>query len=147
MNIRMASMDDVEKIARNNIMLARESENMEIEYGKTLEGIGVLIGSREKGFYLVMEDGNDIVGQVMITYEWSDWRGADVWWLQSIYVHEEWRKKGVMKKLVEEIKRIAREKGVCSLCLYVHKNNENAIRAYKRIGMKKLPYRIFSAKL
>jgi len=97
MQIRKASLDDAEKIAKNNVMLALESENMEIEYETTLEGIKTLIKNDEKGFYIVAEDGGSIIGQLMVTYEWSDWRGEDIWWLQSIYVNKEWRRKGVMR--------------------------------------------------
>lgn len=146
MIIRMASMDDAEKIARNNVLLALESENMRIEYETALEGVKTLIKNGEKGFYIVAED-KGIIGQLMVTYEWSDWRGADIWWLQSIYVHKGWRKKGVMKKLVDKIKKMAEKNGVCELRLYVHEDNGNAIKAYEKIGMKKLPYYIFSGNL
>jgi len=147
MIIRKASLEDAEKIAKNNIMLALESESTEIEYETTLEGVKILIKNGERGFYMLAEDGGSIVGQLMVTYEWSDWRGADMWWLQSIYVDKKWRRKGVMKKLVEEIKKMAVEKNVHELRLYVHKNNENAMKAYEKIGMKKLPYYIFSEDL
>lgn len=147
MLIRKASLDDAEKIAKNNVMLALESENMEIEYETTLKGVKTLIKNGGKGFYIVAEYGGIIIGQLMVTYEWSDWRGADIWWLQSIYVNKEWRRKGVMKGLIEEVKRMAGERGVCELRLYVYRNNENAIRAYEKIGMKKLPYYIFSEDL
>lgn len=147
MQIRKASLDDAEKIAKNNVMLALESENMEIEYETTLEGIKTLIKNDEKGFYIVAEDGGSIIGQLMVTYEWSDWRGEDIWWLQSIYVNKEWRRKGVMNGLIEEVKIMAEENGIHELRLYVHKDNENAIKAYEKIGMRKLPYYIFSKDL
>jgi len=147
MAVRKASMGDVGEIARNNVILAIESENTEIEYEKTLKGVAAVIEDEKKGFYLVAEEGGGIVGQLMVTYEWSDWRGADIWWLQSVYVRKEWRRKGVMKALVDEVKRMALKKGVCSLHLYVHHHNENAIRAYEKIGMKKHPYHIFSEDL
>jgi len=147
MIIRMASMDDAKKIARNNVILALESENMEIEYEKTLKGVAAVIEDGGKGFYLVAEEGGSVIGQLMVTYGWSDWRGEDIWWLQSVYVNREWRRKGMMKKLIGEVKKMAGERGVHSLRLYVHHDNENAIKAYEKTGMEKLPYFIFSSKL
>jgi len=146
MLLRMACMEDAEKIARNNIMLAMESENLRINYEDTLKGVRQIIKHREKGFYLVAEENNEIIGQVMVTYEWSDWRGMDIWWLQSIYVNKEWRRKGIMKMLMEKIKKMAGN-NVFALRLYVHESNENAIEAYKKVGMKKMPYFIFSMEI
>ena len=74
MLIRKAISKDAEKIARNNVLLAKESENTDIEYEKTLEGVKSLINDEMKGFYLVAEENGEIIGQVMVTYEWSDWR-------------------------------------------------------------------------
>jgi len=146
MLLRMACMEDAEKIARNNIMLAMESENLRINYEDTLKGVRQIIKHREKGFYLVAEENNEIIGQVMVTYEWSDWRGMDIWWLQSIYVNKEWRREGIMKMLMEKIKKMAGN-NVFALRLYLHESNENAIEAYKKVGMKKMPYFIFSMEI
>jgi len=74
MLIRKAISKDAEKIARNNVLLAKESENTDIEYEKTLEGVKSLINDEMKGFYLVAEENGEVIGQVMVTYEWSDWR-------------------------------------------------------------------------
>ena len=147
MLIRKASLEDAEDIAKNNVKLALESENTSICYEKTLKGVRTVIEDRGKGFYLVAEEDDSIIGQLMVTYEWSDWRGAEIWWLQSIYVSEKWRRKGVMKKLLEEVKKMALENGVCELRLYVHHDNKNAIMAYEKTGMVRLPYYIFSENL
>ncbi|OYT62663.1 GNAT family N-acetyltransferase [Thermoplasmatales archaeon ex4484_30] len=146
MFLRMASMGDAEKIAKNNVMLAMESENLEINYEDTLKGVKELIKHSEKGFYVVAEENGEIIGQVMVTYEWSDWRGMDIWWLQSIYVSKKWRRKGIMKMLIEKIKKMAGN-NVFALRLYVHESNGNAIEAYKKVGMKKMPYFIFSMEM
>ncbi len=146
MLIRKAYPEDAEVIAKNNIKLALESENAKICYEKTLKGVKTVIENEEKGFYIVAEEGG-IVGQLMVTYEWSDWRSKDIWWLQSIYVRNDRRRRGVMKMLIDEIKKMAIENGVCELRLYVHEDNRDAIKAYEKIGMKKLPYHIFSEDL
>ena len=83
----------------------------------------------------------------MITYEWSDWRAKQIWWLQSIYVRKEWRRKGVMKAMISEIKKMALSKNVIALRLYVHKENIKAKNAYEKIGMQKAPYDIYEMRL
>ena len=147
MRIKIATIHDAEKIARNNIMLAEESENKKIQYQNVLKGVRGIITNKEKGFYLVMEGETEILGQIMITYEWSDWRGKDIWWLQSIYVQEKWRGKGIMRKMLEEIKKMTGEYDVYALRLYVHEDNKKAIEAYEHVGMKKSPYYIFSLEI
>jgi len=112
-----------------------------------LEGVKKLIRDRQKGFYLLAEEDGTITGQVMITYEWSDWRGRQIWWLQSIYVKKEYRRKGIMKMLLEKTIKMAQQEGVALLRLYVHKDNKNAMEAYKKIGMKETPYIIYEMKM
>lgn len=147
MKIRFATLEDAHAIAGNNVELAMESENMKISFEETLEGVKKLIMDRRKGFYILAEEEGIIVGQMMITYEWSDWRGKQIWWLQSIYVRKGWRKKGVMKKMIEEVTKMAMEEDVALIRLYVHEENENAIKAYERIGMKKMPYMIYEMEI
>lgn len=147
MLIKIAKLQDAYKIAQNNIMLAEESENMKIQYEKVLKGVRGIIADKKKGFYLVIEQENEILGQIMVTYEWSDWRGKNIWWLQSIYVQEKWRRKGLMGKMLEEIKKMSREYDVFAIRLYVHEGNKNAIEAYEHIGMEKSPYYIFSLEI
>ncbi len=143
MLIRLATLNDAEKIAENNVALALESEGAEICYERTLEGVKKVIKDKGKGFYMVAEENGEIVGQLMVTYEWSDWRAEMMWWLQSIYVKPRWRRKGVMKRMLGKIAEIGKKQGVKKFRLYVHEGNENAKKAYERVGMKKAPYIIY----
>ncbi|KAA0005243.1 MAG: GNAT family N-acetyltransferase, partial [Thermoplasmata archaeon] len=86
MIVRDAEIDDAEWIAKNNVLLARESENANVEYETTLKGVKEVLKDKNKGFYLVAEKNNKIIGQLLVTYEWSEWRDKQIWWLQSIYV-------------------------------------------------------------
>ncbi len=143
MKIRDALLKDAEQIAKNNVKLADESENLSISYEETFEGVKRIIENKSKGFYIVAEENKEIVGQIMITYEWSDWRAKDIWWLQSIYVRVEYRKREVMKALIEEVKKRALKENVSMLRLYVHEKNKDAMKAYEKVGMSKAPYIIY----
>jgi GNAT superfamily N-acetyltransferase len=140
MRIRNAGLEDAEAIARFNVLLAKESENEELEYPTVLKGVRTLLLDERKGFYLVALENNDIIGQVMVTFEWSDWRNRNVWWLQSVYVDKAWRKKGVFHDLFEELWLRAAKEGVGLVRLYVHEANRRALEVYRRIGMEKAPY-------
>jgi len=147
MNIRNARTDDAKKIAENNIKIAFESEGKEIPYNIALSGVKSLIRDENKGFYLLLEENDEIVGQLMITYEWSDWSNKNMWWIQSVYVDEKHRGCGVFKKLFQEIREKAVQNNVKNLRLYVDSKNKNAIKVYEKIGMKSGQYILFDLKL
>jgi len=147
MNVRNASLEDAAVIARFNVLLAEESENEEIEYQTVLKGVRTLLTDERKGFYLLAVHGDDIVGQMMVTFEWSDWRNRNTWWLQSVYVRKEWRRRGVFKRLFEEAWLRAAKEGVGMLRLYVHQSNRSAMKVYGRLGMDAAPYKLMQRAL
>jgi GNAT superfamily N-acetyltransferase len=144
MRIRRAGPDDSATIAEFNIRLAAETEDLKLDPDRVNAGVLALLRDPSKGSYFVCELQNSIVGQVMITYEWSDWRNGNVWWLQSVYIRPEFRQKGVFRTLFEHIRGLAiREPGVWGLRLYMHAANERARTAYKRLGMSRTHYEVF----
>jgi GNAT superfamily N-acetyltransferase len=102
-------IDSEHAIAHNNMLLARESENMALNPATALAGVQAILTDPSKGFYLVAEERHTIIGQLMITYEWSDWNNTMMWWIQSVYTKREWRKHGVFMKLLNEIQQRARD--------------------------------------
>ena len=144
--IRPAEPRDIETITQFNVAMARETEDKRLSVPVVARGVQSLLDNPKYGFYVVAEVEGRVVGSLMVTYEWSDWRGMDIWWLQSIYVSKKWRRKGIMKMLIEKIKKMAGN-NVFALRLYVHEGNGNAIEAYKKVGMKKMPYFIFSMEM
>jgi len=140
MKIRTAKIRDAEAITAQNISLAKESENILLNPETVLAGVKALLSDKKKGFYLVAEENDTIVGQLMITVEWSDWRNKPIWWVQSVYVQKEWRKKGVFTQLLDYIRLKARKQGVAFLRLYAHKNNRSALHVYEKSGWEREPY-------
>jgi GNAT superfamily N-acetyltransferase len=143
MKIRTAKIGDAEAIRTQNISLAKESENILLDPETVLLGVKALLSDKNKGFYLIAEENDTIIGQLMITCEWSDWRNKSIWWVQSVYVQEEWRKKGVFTKLLDYIQQKARRQGVAFLRLYMHRQNRSAQRVYEKIGWKQEPYVVY----
>jgi ribosomal protein S18 acetylase RimI-like enzyme len=140
MQIRRATIKDIPIITEHNILLAQESEGESLNPTIVKLGVKSLFSHPEKGFYLVAEKENSIIGQLMITFEWSDWRNTDIWWIQSVYISKQYRKKGVFTALFDEIKKQATKEHIPLLRLYVHKENTSAQQVYEKLDMIKGTY-------
>lgn len=145
MIIRKANEDDIEVIAEYNYNLAYETENKELDKDTLLKGVKSLIDDESKGVYYVCVIDNKVVGQIMYTYEWSDWRNGTFIWVQSVYVHKDYRGKGVFKSLYKHIKSICDndENNFVGIRLYVEKENYTAQKTYKSLGMNECNYYMY----
>jgi ribosomal protein S18 acetylase RimI-like enzyme len=144
LQVRPAVNSDAETIARFNAAMARETEGLELDPARLLEGVRALLRDPAKGFYLMGCAAGAAVGQLMITYEWSDWRNGNFWWIQSVYVRPEDRGRGVFAKLYRAAEERARASGdACGLRLYVEEENARAQRVYAGLGMKPTSYRMY----
>ncbi len=124
--------------------MALETERLELDAERLRAGTQAVVDDPAKGFYLVAEDGGQVAGQLLITFEWSDWRNAVFWWIQSVYVRPESRGRGVYKALyAAALERAAAAGNVCGLRLYVEKENERAKAAYLKAGMQQTVYDMF----
>jgi ribosomal protein S18 acetylase RimI-like enzyme len=142
--IRMGTPEDADTLASFNVKLARESEEIILDPETVTKGVHALMEHPQYGFYVVAERDGIIMGSLMITYEWSDWRNGVIWWVQSVYVRPEYRRQGILKNLFTFIREKARQQGnVCGFRLYVEENNHNALAGYERVGMKKTGYYMY----
>ena len=142
--IRTAVISDLNALVNFNQSMARETENKVLD-SKVLEsGVEALMTDRSKGFYLVAEQDCQVIGSLMVTNEWSDWRNAVFWWVQSVYVLPQYRRKGIYAMLYQEVKLLAKQDGnVCGWRLYVEKDNLIAQQTYKALGMNESHYLMF----
>ena len=141
--IREASINDITILVKNNQALARETENIQLHRETILNGVSNSL-KREDCYYFVAELNGEVVGQTMITYEWSDWRNGVIWWIQSVYVQAEHRKKGVFRSLFKHIEHLAKNHyDVKALRLYVMGNNLSGKNTYKSLGMQDSGYIVY----
>lgn len=144
MRIRKAKPADARVIADFNRRMAWETEKLRLPPARVLRGVRALLRDPVKGTYFVVETGGEVVGQLLITYEWSDWRNGNFWWVQSVYVREDHRGRGVFQALFRHVERLARRrKDVCGLRLYMDAHNVRARRAYERLSFKLTNYELF----
>jgi len=142
--IRPARKDDAPVICKNNRATAQETEGCILDPIVAWKGVIELFDKPSRGFYVVAELEGRVIGQCMITYEWSDWRCGNFWWIQSVYVLPEYRKMGIFTQIFREIYKRAREKSqVAGLRLYVERDNTTAMKAYSSLGMHEARYVLF----
>jgi len=143
-SIREAKEKDISILIDFQQRLANESEGVKLDGTILHAGLQAMFDDPAKGIYYVVEDGEEIIGCHLITYEWSDWRNGLIWWLQSVYVKESHRKKGIFKMMYDNILRIIKaDSNLIGLRLYVDKTNARAIKVYESMGMDGSHYTVF----
>lgn len=143
--IRTAVRADTDLLARFNQNMALESEDKPLDADRIKAGIAGLFDRPSEGYYLIAEDHRgEPAGALMLTFEWSDWRNGRFWWIQSVYVHPEHRRKGVYSALHEHVRDAARaDPESCGLRLYVERQNTGAQETYRAMGMVETHYRLY----
>lgn len=142
--IRKAKIEDLEAIVRFNYNLAKETEDKELHLLTLTKGVQAILSDESKGHYYVYIINEKVVGQIMYTYEWSDWRNGMYLWVQSVYVDSEYRRKGIFKELYNHVKKICDDhEGTTGIRLYVEKENLNAKATYKSLGMYECNYHMY----
>lgn len=143
MRIRGATVADAEVIAAFNAAMALETEQKRLDPVVLRAGVEGAIARADSARYFLAEVEERVVGQLMVTFEWSDWRNGDFWWIQSVYVAPEFRSRGIFGALYRHVEGLAREAGACGLRLYVERENVGAQGAYRRLGMGDAGYVVF----
>ena len=142
--IRQARADDLDVLVRFSAAMALETEGRSLDPERLRLGTQAVFDSPDRGFYLVAEVPGRIVGQLMITYEWSDWRHGVFWWIQSVYVDPSWRRRGVYRRMHQYVIEEARARTeVCGVRLYVEGENHVAKAVYAQVGLVPTTYEVF----
>jgi GNAT superfamily N-acetyltransferase len=142
--IRRAVPEDAATVAEFNAQLALETERLTLNRAQLRSGVDQALGDPSRGVYWLAEVNRQVVGQLMITREWSDWRNGWFWWMQSVYVRKEWRGRGVFQALYHFVEEQAADQpDVCGLRLYVDARNATAKAVYQRLGMEHTNYELF----
>ncbi|HEY5730935.1 MAG TPA: N-acetyltransferase [Anaerolineales bacterium] len=142
--IREGRPEDAPIIADYNQRLALETEGKELDSKTVGKGVEQGLLQPDKCRYFIAEVQGSVIGQAMITYEWSDWRNGDLWWIQSVYVHPDYRRQGIFKKLYQHIETLAsNDSKVQGLRLYVEEENATGQTVYKKLGMSHAGYHVY----
>ncbi|HEX7341300.1 MAG TPA: GNAT family N-acetyltransferase [Rhodanobacteraceae bacterium] len=145
LHIRPATLVDLSHLVAWNVAMAMETEARPLDTATLEAGVRGLFADARRGFYLVAELADEVVGGLLVTYEWSDWRNGDFWWIQSVYVTEHARRRGVFRALYADVEARARAAGAVGLRLYVEQENTRAQQTYANLGMHHCRYHMYEA--
>jgi len=141
--VRQATIVHLDAIVDFNAAMARETEGKILDIDLLRPGVEAVLTRNDRGFYLIAEHSGRPAGSLLITYEWSDWRNAFFWWIQSVYVSPEFRRNGVYKAMHLYAALEGRRHDICGLRLYVDKDNEIAQRVYSSLNMRPTNYDMY----
>lgn len=141
-SVRDGSGGDLDIICEFNRRMAEETESLHLDAQRLREGVRRVLEDEHRGHYFVAEEDGQVVGQTMVTREWSDWRNGWFWWLESVYVKPEARGRGVFRQLMAHIEDRAQANRACGIRLYVDAENQVAARTYDSLGLKEARYRM-----
>ncbi len=145
LQIRAAALTDLPELAAWNAAMAWETEHKRLDPATLERGIRGVFEQPRRGFYLVAERDGVAIGSLLVTYEWSDWRCGDFWWIQSVYVVPAGRRGGAFRALYAEVDRRAAAAGAVGLRLYVETENRRAQATYEGLGMQRCHYFMYEA--
>ncbi len=144
MQVRKARSEDAVSLVLFNQAMALETEGKHLDENILKAGVQAVLANDDRGFYVVAEEAGEVAGGLLVTREWSDWRNAWFWWIQSVYVVPQARGKGLYRELSTFVWAMAREAGdVCGIRLYVEKENHTAQAVYQRLGMHETDYLMY----
>jgi len=136
MKIRTAAQNDSQTISDFQLAMARETENIELDRNTVEKGVKAVLVDETKGKYYLAEKEGEVVGSLLTTYEWSDWRNGTILWIQSVYVVPRFRRQGVYRRLYAHLKNMVLENNdLNGIRLYADKSNSAAHKTYQKLGM------------
>ncbi|KAA3607100.1 MAG: GNAT family N-acetyltransferase [Planctomycetota bacterium] len=144
LNVRPAQVSDLADLVRFQCAMAEETEGRSLDPEVARKGVAAVFEDPAKGQYFVVEENGRVLASLMVTREWSDWRNAWFWWIQSVYVQPQARRRGCYRRLHQEVRRQARQDPqVCGIRLYVDRQNQSAQEVYRKAGMDACDYRLY----
>ena len=141
---RQATPSDVSVIVDFQLAMALETEELALDREVCALGVKAVFDDPSRGRYFLAQSEGTVVASLLITYEWSDWRNGNVWWIQSVYVRPAFRGQRVYAGLYEHIQRLVQaDDGIRGIRLYVDRRNVSAQTVYTRLGMNGEHYQVF----
>jgi GNAT superfamily N-acetyltransferase len=141
---REGTPSDVSVIVDFQLAMARETEELELDRKVLTDGVQAVFDDPSRGRYFLAESDGTVIASLMITYEWSDWRNGNVWWIQSVYVRPSFRGQRVYAGLYDHVKQLVQaDDSLRGIRLYVDRRNVSAQSVYTRLGMNGEHYQVF----
>jgi len=141
---RDAVRADRDTIADFQMAMADETEGIALDREVLTRGVAAVFDDPTHGRYFVAESDGTVVASLLITYEWSDWRNGNIWWIQSVYVRPDFRGRRVYSGLYDFLRaRVTDDPLIRGIRLYVDQRNTAAQQVYTKLGMNGEHYQVF----
>ena len=136
MFVRKATKEECNTIVEFQLAMAKETEGIDLDRPTVEKGVKAVFSDSTKGNYYIAEEDGRIAGSLLTTFEWSDWRNGTILWIQSVYVHPDFRRQGVYRSLYAHLKeQVQNDKKLNGIRLYADKSNITAHKTYIKMGM------------
>lgn len=145
--ITKGQIEDIEIIAQFQVDMAMESEGTLLDKETVTKGVTAAMNDENKGLYYIARVDGKVVGNLMLTREWSDWNNGYYWWIQSVFVTPEYRRQGIYKSMYHAVCKDAKKLNVAQVRLYVDKTNILGQKVYASLGMDESHYLIYETTL
>lgn len=145
--VRDATTSDIDTIVAFTVREALEAEGLDTNDAAVRRGVAGAFGEQPVSKYWVAEDGDEVVGSISVVTEWSNFRGGNYWWIQSLFIVPAHRGTGLVQVLIDHVAGIAQAAGALDLRLYARTSNERATHAYVRCGFETAPYTMMTRRL
>jgi GNAT superfamily N-acetyltransferase len=142
--IREASVKDAPVIVDFQLAMAKETENLKLDFQTVTSGVNKIFSEPFIGKYFIAEEGNKVIASLLTLYEWSDWRNGQVIWIHSVFVIKEFRRQGVFREMYAHLKTfVGQNESFKGLRLFVDKSNTSAMKVYESLGMNSEHYALY----
>ena len=138
------SAEDAKSIAEFQVLMALETEGVTLDLAIVEKGVEMAMADPEnKGRYFIAKTGDKVVGSLFVTKEWSDWHCQWYWWVQSVFIHADYRRQGIYHKMYQKVVDEAKAADVHQVRLYVDRDNVRAQKTYQAQGMHESHYLLY----
>jgi len=146
--VRPGRAEDAPRIAGFQLAMAREAEGKALDGAVVERAVRRALEDPARASYLVAVLDGELVGSLMLTREWSDWRDGWWLWIQSVYTDPGARRQGVYRALHDRVRADAEAApDVLGIRLYVEEDNTPARATYERLGMEASSYCFYELSL
>lgn len=136
--IRPATGDDAPAIFEMLRATAREQGN-EHELCVTVDDVRADgFGPSPRFHVLLAEVNGKVAGMALYFFDYSTWSARNGLYLEDLYVHAEYRRLGVARSLMTELKAVARARGCGRMNWVVQRGNAGAMAFYRSLGSYEL---------
>ena len=135
--VKNMTTEDISTFISFQKIMAKETEGVNLDDSSIAGALEYLINddSYGKAFMAKLGPNGVSVGTCYINYGYDVLSNKFTIWVQSVFVHPEYRKKGIFSKIFNHLELVARQLNASRISLFVDFSNLPAQKVYEKMGM------------